>query len=104
MLLAGYRKLLCIHLPEGIVATARRRAGLERACREMGIDPDTLLHHYLPAGESHHIDAAEIVLHHFNGAQPHDEIGRLSALHIINGDSNHDTIRVASPYLPRQSL
>ncbi|CFQ96395.1 MULTISPECIES: LacI family DNA-binding transcriptional regulator [Yersinia] len=70
LLLAGYRKLLCIHLPEGIVATARRRAGLERACREMGIDPDRLLHHYLPAGESHHIDAAEIVLHHFNGAQP----------------------------------
>ncbi len=52
LLAAGYRRLLCIHLPKGIVATDRRRAGMERACREVGVDPDAMLHHYLPPGES----------------------------------------------------
>ncbi|MEN0617424.1 LacI family DNA-binding transcriptional regulator [Klebsiella indica] len=35
---------------------------------------------------------------------PHYDIGRLSALHIINGDSHRQTVRVASPWLPRESL
>lgn len=35
---------------------------------------------------------------------PHYDIGRLSALHIINGDSHRETVRVASPWLPRESL
>ena len=35
---------------------------------------------------------------------PHYEIGRLSALHIINGDSHRDTIKVPSPWLPRESV
>ena len=34
---------------------------------------------------------------------PHYEIGRLSALHIINGDSHRDTVKVPSPWLPRES-
>ena len=51
LLAAGYRRLLCIHLPKGIVATDRRRAGMERACREAGVDPDAMFHHYLPPGE-----------------------------------------------------
>ena len=38
LLAAGYRRLLCIHLPKGIVATDRRRAGMEQigraSCRE----------------------------------------------------------------------
>lgn len=70
LLSKGYRKLLCIHLPDGIVATARRRAGLERACREAGVDPDALLHHYLPEGEQHHIDAAQFVTAHIDGSRP----------------------------------
>lgn len=160
LLQAGYRKLLCIHLPEGIVATARRRAGLERACRERGVDPDSLLHHYLPSGDQHHIDAAHFVAAHIQGNRPafdavvcgndrvafvvyqvllslglripddigvlgydnmvgtgelflpplstvqlpHYEIGRLSALHIIEGNTHRDKVKVASPYLPRQSF
>ena len=35
---------------------------------------------------------------------PHYDIGRLSALHIINGDSHRETVKVASPWLPRESL
>ena len=35
---------------------------------------------------------------------PHYEIGRLSALHIINGDSHRDTVKVPSPWLPRESM
>lgn len=70
LLAAGYRQLLCIHLPKGIVATDRRRAGMERACREAGVDPDAMFHHYLPPGERHHIDAAEIAGHYLSGARP----------------------------------
>ncbi|MGY3919835.1 LacI family DNA-binding transcriptional regulator [Aeromonas eucrenophila] len=70
LLAAGHRKLLCIHLPQELPSTARRRAGLERACREAGVDPDALLHHYLPVGESHHIDAADILMSHLDGQGP----------------------------------
>ncbi|PLM43376.1 transcriptional regulator, partial [Klebsiella michiganensis] len=42
LLAAGYRRPLCLHLPANHLATVRRRQGLERACREAGIDPDTL--------------------------------------------------------------
>ena len=35
---------------------------------------------------------------------PHYDIGRLSAQHIINGDSHRETVKVASPWLPRESL
>lgn len=160
LLEAGYRNLLCIHLPKEIVASGRRRAGLERACREMGVDPNALHHHYLPPGDQHHIDTVDILTPLLNGRQPaidaivcgndrvafvvyqvllsrglripedvavlgydnmvgmgelfvpplstvqlpHYEIGRLSALHIINGESHQETVRVDSPYLPRQSL
>lgn len=70
LLQAGYRKLLCIHLPTSIVATARRRAGLERACRETGVHPDQLIHHYLPAGEQHYIDTADLVIRYLDNNQP----------------------------------
>lgn len=70
LLQAGYRKLLCIHLPESLVASARRRAGLERACREAGVQVDRLIHHYLPAGEQHHIDTAHLVTRHFDNNRP----------------------------------
>ncbi len=157
---SGHRHFLCIHLPQEIVATHRRRTGLERACQESGIDPDSLFHHYLPPGDQHHIDTVEILARYLNGKKPpfdaivcgndrvafvvyqvllakglripqdvavlgydnmvgtgelfvpplstvqlpHYEIGRLSALHIINGETHQDTVRVDSPYLPRQSL
>lgn len=39
LLAEGYRRPLCLHLPEGHLATTRRRQGLERACREAGLDP-----------------------------------------------------------------
>jgi hypothetical protein len=47
LLAAGYRNPLCLHLPANHLATVRRRQGLERACREAGIDPDTLVHSYM---------------------------------------------------------
>lgn len=61
LLQAGYRRLLCIHLPHALVASHRRRAGIERACREFGVDAQTLIHHYLPEGDNHYLDAADIV-------------------------------------------
>lgn len=42
LLAAGYRRPLCLHLPASQPATIRRRRGLERACREAGIEPDHL--------------------------------------------------------------
>ncbi|MVY96190.1 transcriptional regulator, partial [Enterobacteriaceae bacterium 8376wD7] len=42
LLAAGYRRPLCLHLPASQLATIRRRQGLERACREAGIEPDSL--------------------------------------------------------------
>ncbi len=160
LLAAGYRRPLCLHLPANHLATVRRRQGLERACREAGIDPDTLDHSYMAYGDEHYRDIPAVVLAHIQQptlpfdsvicgndriafmvyqtllAQglripqdvavvgydnmvgigdlffpplstvqlPHYDIGRLSALHIINGDSHRETVRVASPWLPRESL
>lgn len=47
LLAAGYRRPLCLHLPASQPATIRRRRGLERACREAGIEPDHLSHSYM---------------------------------------------------------
>lgn len=62
----GHRNLLCIHLPKELLATNRRRSGLDLACREFGIDSDNLTHHYLPNGDEHHIDAEKIIAHYFD--------------------------------------
>ncbi|MFH4214229.1 putative PEP-binding protein, partial [Acinetobacter baumannii] len=50
LLAAGYRHPLCLHLPASQLATIRRRQGLERACREAGIEPDHLIHSYMGQG------------------------------------------------------
>ena len=160
LLAAGYRRPLCLHLPANHLATVRRRQGLERACREAGIDPDTLAHCYMAYGDEHYRDIPAVVLAHIQQRKPqfdsvicgndriafmvyqtllarglripqdvavvgydnmvgigdlffpslstvqlpHYDIGRLSAQHIINGDSHRETVKVASPWLPRESL
>nr|VUD28867.1 sucrose specific transcriptional regulator CscR [Raoultella sp. NCTC 9187] len=160
LLAAGYRRPLCLHLPAKHLATVRRRQGLERACREAGLDPHTLEHSYMEYGDEHYRDIPAMLLANIRAGKPqfdavicgndriafmvyqtllaqglripqdvavvgydnmvgigdlflpplstvqlpHYEIGRLSALHIINGDSHRDTVRVASPWLPRESL
>lgn len=71
---AGYKKLLCIHLPHTLVASQRRRAGIERACLEAGIDPSTLTHHYLPEGDQHYLNAADIVNQHLTASHHFDAI------------------------------
>ncbi len=157
---SGYRRPLCLHLPQTHLATRRRFQGLARACREAGIDPDTLIHHYMAQGDEHYRDIPGKVIAHIRqqSAQfdsiicgndriafmvyqtllsqglripqdvavvgydnmvgigdlflpplstvqlPHYEIGRLSALHIINGYRHRNTVRVASPWLPRESI
>ena len=160
LLAAGYTRPLCLHLPENHLATVRRRQGLERACREAGINPDTLTHYYMEYGDAHYRDMPARVLAHIKQGKPqfdsvicgndriafmvyqtllaqglkipqdvavlgydnmvgigdlflpplstvqlpHYEIGRLSALHIINGDKHRETVRVASPWLPGESI
>ena len=160
LLAAGYRRPLCLHLPANHLATVRRRQGLERACREAGIDPDTLAHCYMAYGDEHYRDIPAVVLAHIQQRKPqfdsvicgndriafmvyqtllarglripqdvavvgydnmvgigdlffpslstvqlpHYDIGRLSAQHIINGDSHRETVKVTSPWLPRESL
>lgn len=64
LLAAGYRRPLCLHLPANHLATVRRRQGLERACREAGIDPDTLDHSYMAYGDEHYRDIPAVVLAH----------------------------------------
>ncbi|MEL0552635.1 LacI family transcriptional regulator [Raoultella sp. BIGb0399] len=62
LLAAGYRNPLCLHLPQNHLATVRRRRGLERACREAGIAPETLTHHYMALGDRHYHDIPAMVL------------------------------------------
>ncbi|MCE5369370.1 LacI family DNA-binding transcriptional regulator [Klebsiella oxytoca] len=61
LLTAGYSRPLCLHLPVNHLATLRRRRGLDRACREAGIDPDMLEHCYMHYGDEHYRDIPEIL-------------------------------------------
>lgn len=62
LLTAGYRHPLCLHLPADHPATRRRRQGLERACREAGINPDNFSTFYLNYGDQHYLDIPGMVL------------------------------------------
>ncbi|ARU93357.1 LacI family DNA-binding transcriptional regulator [Tatumella citrea] len=75
LLAAGYRRPLCLHLPAKHLATIRRRQGLERACREAGVDPDTLAHVYMESGDEHYRDMPGILLAHMlHGKPQHDSV------------------------------
>ncbi len=69
-LAAGYRHPLCLHLPASQLATIRRRQGLERACREAGIEPDHLIHSYMGQGDEHYHDIPAVVLAHIREGKP----------------------------------
>ncbi|CAM3792221.1 LacI family DNA-binding transcriptional regulator [Serratia silvae] len=70
LLAAGHRQPLCLHLPKHHLATLRRRQGLERACRQAGINPDTLIHFYMEHGDEHYRDIPAIVLAHIKQGNP----------------------------------
>ncbi|MBL5901983.1 LacI family DNA-binding transcriptional regulator [Serratia fonticola] len=70
LLAAGHRQPLCLHLPKHHLATLRRRQGLERACRQAGINPDTLMHVYMEHGDEHYRDIPAIVLAHIKQGNP----------------------------------
>ncbi|WP_260513368.1 LacI family DNA-binding transcriptional regulator [Serratia fonticola] len=70
LLAAGLRQPLCLHLPKHHLATLRRRQGLERACRQAGINPDTLMHVYMEHGDEHYRDIPAIVLAHIKQGNP----------------------------------
>jgi len=70
LLSAGYRRPLCLHLPANHLATVRRRKGLEQACLEAGLAPDTLDHYYMEYGDEHYRDISGIILAHINHGKP----------------------------------
>ncbi len=71
LLSAGYRRPLCLHLPVNHLATARRRKGLEKACREAGIDPDKLDHCYMEYGDEHYRDIPDMLMAHIHHGRAH---------------------------------
>lgn len=70
LLAAGYRRPLCLHLPASHPATIRRRRGMDRACREVGLEPDSLDHYYMEWGDEHYRDIPAQVLAHIHGGKP----------------------------------
>ena len=70
LLAAGYCRPLCLHLPAKHLATIRRRRGLERACREANIDPDTLDHVYMEFGDEHYRDMPAQLLAYIHQGKP----------------------------------
>lgn len=70
LLAAGYSRPLCLHLPVNHLATLRRSRGLDRACREAGINPDTLEHCYMQYGDEHYRDVPEMLLAHIDQGKP----------------------------------
>lgn len=70
LLNAGYRRPLCLHLPSQHLASIRRRQGLERACREKGINPDTLIHVYKQSGDQHYQEIPAIIQAHMPQGKP----------------------------------
>ncbi len=67
---AGYRQPLCLHLPANHLATRRRRQGLNRACLDAGIDPDTFAHSYMEYGDQHYRDIPSVVMAYLPEGRP----------------------------------
>lgn len=70
LLTAGYGNPICLHLPVNHLATTRRRQGLERACREVNINPDLLQHCYMEFGDSHYRDIPGMLQAHIHNGRP----------------------------------
>ncbi|MFU0851859.1 LacI family DNA-binding transcriptional regulator [Kluyvera cryocrescens] len=70
LLAAGYKRPLCLHLPQNHLATLRRRRGLERACREADINPNALTHVYMEHGDEHYRDIPARVLEQIIQGKP----------------------------------
>ncbi|EIW8515836.1 MULTISPECIES: LacI family DNA-binding transcriptional regulator [Klebsiella] len=70
LLASGYCRPLCLHLPVSHLATQRRRQGLDRACREAGINPDRLEHCYMKFGDEHYRDIPDMLLAHVVHGKP----------------------------------
>ncbi|PSJ41398.1 transcriptional regulator [Zobellella endophytica] len=70
LLARGYRRPLCIHLPESIPAAPLRRAGLERAWRQAGLPREQLLQYHLALGDQHYLDVPSIIERHLHHGRP----------------------------------
>ena len=70
LLAAGYSRPLCLHLPVNHLAPLRRRQGLDRACREANINPETLEHCYMQYGDEHYRDIPDILRAYIVKGQP----------------------------------
>lgn len=64
LLTAGYKKPLCLHLPEYFPATQRRLKGLQRACLEQNIKSDSLSHYFMATATDPYVDLPRIVQRH----------------------------------------
>ncbi|AIR67549.1 LacI family DNA-binding transcriptional regulator [Cedecea neteri] len=60
----GYRRPLCLWLPEEALASGSRRDGFEQAWREAGLDVDTVRQYHMQWGDSHYPELAGLVLAH----------------------------------------
>ncbi|GKX63119.1 sucrose operon repressor [Pragia fontium] len=66
----GYRRPLCIYLPENILASGPRRAGLELAWREAGLDVSALKQVHITYGEEHYLDTVKMIAQYLTDAGP----------------------------------
>lgn len=69
MIAQGYRKPLCIYLPECTMAGVKRRQGFEMAWHEAGV-PDAARQQHLSFGDQHYLDTAKIIAAHIRNGRP----------------------------------
>lgn len=69
LLAAGYRRPLCLRTRQP-AGDDPPPPGLERACREVGIEPDHLSHSYMGQGDEHYHDIPAVVLAHIREGKP----------------------------------
>lgn len=66
----GFKRPLCIYLPEDVLASQLRRKGLEKAWTETGNACADLIQYHLDYGDEHYIDTVSILKSHTNRGYP----------------------------------
>ncbi|WP_145600997.1 LacI family DNA-binding transcriptional regulator [Yersinia frederiksenii] len=70
LLRRGYRRPLCIYLPESSLAGKARRAGVEKAWQESTLPPEQLRQYHLASGDEYYQDVISLLNRHCPDGKP----------------------------------
>ncbi|EPL9569487.1 LacI family DNA-binding transcriptional regulator [Providencia rettgeri] len=66
----GYRKPLCLYIPQETLAGKTRRKAVEAAWKNANLPPENLMQYHLELGDEHYMDVITLIGSHFQNKKP----------------------------------